>query len=94
MHDLLMQAGGSGVDVRGIFQRAVASTIHCLLYGFRMRDLNDPVLRTVERLNDEFSDFIQVGAHLVDQFPVLNHLPGFLAPWKAWSRMLGIYQNI
>lgn len=83
MHDLLTQAGGSGADVRGIFLRAVASTIHSLLYGFRIRELNDPVLRAVVRLNDEFSDFIQVGAHIVDQFPVLNHLPGFLAPWKV-----------
>lgn len=83
MHDLLTQADGSGANVQGIFQRAVASTIHTLLYGFRVKDSNDPVLRAVVRLNDEFSDFIQVGAHIVDQFPVLNHLPGFLAPWKA-----------
>lgn len=83
MHDLLTQAGGSGTNVQGIFQRAVASTIHTLLYGFRVKNSNDPILRAVVKLNDEFSDFIQVGAHIVDQFPVLNNLPGFLAPWKA-----------
>lgn len=80
---MLVNAGGSGTNVQGIFQRAVASTIHTLLYGFRVKNSNDPVLRGVVKLNDEFSDFIQVGAHIVDQFPVLNNLPGFLAPWKA-----------
>jgi cytochrome P450 len=83
MHDLLANAGGSGSNVQGIFQRVVASTIHTLLYGFRVKDSNDPVLRAVVKLNDEFADFVQVGAHIVDQFPVLNNLPGLLAPWKA-----------
>jgi hypothetical protein len=83
MHDLLEDAGDAGTDVQGHFQRAVASIIHTLLYGFRVKDDNDPVLRAVVKLNDEFSEFIQVGAHIVDQFPVLNNLPGFLAPWKA-----------
>ncbi|KAL2824856.1 cytochrome P450 [Aspergillus cavernicola] len=83
VHDLLENAGGAGADVQRHFQRAVASIIHTLLYGFRVKDYNDPVLRAVVKLNDEFSEFIQVGAHIVDQFPVLNNLPGFLAPWQA-----------
>ncbi|KAJ5640911.1 hypothetical protein N7528_000536 [Penicillium herquei] len=80
--DLLENAGGSGTDVQGNFQRATASIIHAVLYGFRIKDSNDPVLRTVVKLNEEFSDFIKVGEHIVDQFPVLNNLPSFLAPWK------------
>ncbi|OJJ42182.1 hypothetical protein ASPZODRAFT_155475 [Penicilliopsis zonata CBS 506.65] len=68
MHDLL---------------RAVASTIHTLLYGFRVKDSNDPMLRALVDLNTEFSEFVRVGAHIVDLFPVLNNLPGFLAPWQA-----------
>ncbi|OOF92523.1 hypothetical protein ASPCADRAFT_133537 [Aspergillus carbonarius ITEM 5010] len=83
LHDLLEHAGGAGTDVQAPFQRTTASIIHTLLYGFRIKDPNDPVLRAVVKLNDEFSEFIQVGAHIVDQFPVLNNLPGFLAPWKA-----------
>ncbi|PQE17120.1 cytochrome P450 protein [Rutstroemia sp. NJR-2017a BBW] len=83
MHDLLANAGGAGADVQGPFQRTVASIIHTLLFGFRIKDYNNPVLRAVVKLNDEFSEFIQVGAHIVDQFPILNNLPGFLAPWKA-----------
>lgn len=83
MRDLLEKAGGAGADVRGHFQRAVASVIHTLLYGFRIEDDDDPVLVSAVKLNDEFSEFVQVGAYIVDQFPVLNNLPGFLAPWKA-----------
>lgn len=83
MYDLLEKASGAGTDVRGHFQRAVASIIHTLLYGFRIEDDNDPVLVEAVKLNDEFSEFVQVGAYIVDQFPVLNNLPGFLAPWKA-----------
>ncbi|KAJ5389179.1 uncharacterized protein N7496_000247 [Penicillium cataractarum] len=83
MHDLLINASGAGTNVQGYFQRAVASIIHTLLYGFRVKDYNDPGLRAIIKFNEEFSEFIQVGAHIVDQFPVLNNLPGFLAPWKA-----------
>ncbi|KAJ5464568.1 uncharacterized protein N7458_000254 [Penicillium daleae] len=83
MHDLLDNAGVPGSYVQGHFRRTVASIIHTLLYGFRVKDYDDPVLRSVVKLNDEFSEFIQVGAHIVDQFPVLNNLPGFLAPWKV-----------
>ncbi|PYI05122.1 putative cytochrome P450 [Aspergillus sclerotiicarbonarius CBS 121057] len=82
LYDLLQNAGGAGTDVQAPFQRTTASIIHTLLYGYRIQDPKDPVLRAVVKLNDEFSEFIQVGAHIVDQFPVLNNLPSCLAPWK------------
>ena len=40
------------------------------------------MIGTVIKLNEEFSSFVQVGAHIVDTFPVLNNLPAPLAPWK------------
>ncbi|KAF3927784.1 hypothetical protein ABW20_dc0100678 [Dactylellina cionopaga] len=82
LHDLLENASGRGSDVHKYFQRTVASIVHTLLYGFRIREDQDPVLRAVIKLNDEFSEFVQVGAHIVDTFPILNNLPDFLAPWK------------
>lgn len=81
--DLLQNAGKNGSDVHGYFERTVASIIHTLLYGFRIRDAKDPILLATLKLNEEFSDFLQPGAHIVDMFPILNNLPGFLAPWKA-----------
>ncbi|KAL2801525.1 cytochrome P450 [Aspergillus granulosus] len=84
LYDLLEHASGTtGADVHPHIERAIASTIHTLLYGFRVRDPSDPALQMLMRLNEEFSEFVQVGAHIVDTFPVLNNLPGFLAPWKA-----------
>ncbi|RAK98191.1 cytochrome P450 [Aspergillus ibericus CBS 121593] len=82
LYDLLQNAGGAGTDVQAPFQRTTASIIHTLLYGYRIQDAQDPVLRAVVKFNEEFSEFIQVGAHIVDQFPILNHLPSCLAPWK------------
>ncbi|KAF7911779.1 uncharacterized protein EAE98_011894 [Botrytis deweyae] len=86
MYDLLSSAGSAGrvgIDVRGLFHRTTASVIFTLLHGFRIKDQNDPMVRAIVEANNEFSEFIQVGAHIVDQFPVLNNLPGFLAPWQA-----------
>ena len=87
LFDLMQNAGSSsGIFVRRYIQRSTASLIHCLLYGFRVFDSEDPVLVTASELNDEFSDFIQVGKHIVDTFPVLNNLPEPLAPWKERAR--------
>ncbi|KAJ5109067.1 hypothetical protein N7456_005742 [Penicillium angulare] len=80
--DLLNTRGDRIAFQEGI-RRTTASITHSLLYGFRIRDSNDPILRTVLKLNEEFSEFIKPGANLVDQFPVLNNLPSFLAPWQA-----------
>jgi cytochrome P450 len=82
LQDLREHGGGSGSDVHLYFQRTIASMIHVLLYGFRVRDLHDPVLVKALHLNEEFSDFLKVGAHIVDTFPILNNLPEPLAPWK------------
>ncbi|KAL3488669.1 cytochrome P450 [Aspergillus germanicus] len=83
LHDLANHASNpAGTDVQKYFQRTIASIIHTLLYGFRITDPEDAMLHEVGRFNHEFSEFVQVGAHIVDMFPVLNNLPSFLAPWK------------
>ncbi|KAL3442664.1 cytochrome P450 [Aspergillus insuetus] len=83
IYDLANHASSpAGTDVQKYFQRTIASIIHTLLYGFRIADPEDTMLHEVSRFNHEFSEFVQVGAHIVDMFPVLNNLPSFLAPWK------------
>lgn len=47
MDDFLKSAGGNGAEVQGPFQRTVASIILTLLYSFRVKDYNDPVLRAL-----------------------------------------------
>lgn len=94
MYDLLHHAGGAGADVQAYFHRTTASIIHTLLCGFRIRDLDDRALSTVVKLNDEFSDFVQVGAHIVDQFSVLNNLPSSWLHGKPEPRTIIIQSTI
>ena len=83
LFDLLGTAGGSGIDCHGHVERATASTVYNLLYGHRIRTLNDPIMRTARTLTHELEHMLEPGKYLVDSFPVLNILPQFLAPWKT-----------
>ncbi|KAI9172653.1 fungal-specific transcription factor domain-containing protein [Paramyrothecium foliicola] len=83
LFDILKTADGLGSDLRGHIERTVVSTIFALFYGFRIQDDKAPELQDALSLDEEFSEFVQVGAFLVDSFPILNILPAPLAPWKA-----------
>ncbi|KAI1165314.1 putative cytochrome P450 [Nemania serpens] len=96
LFDLLHNAGGSGVSCHEYFERTTASIIYGVLYGFRVKSTKNETLLAALALNDEFSEIVSVGAHLVDTFPVLNNLPAFLAPWKAkaeshWKRQVSLH---
>lgn len=98
LFDLLQYAGGVGVDCHPYFERAAASTILALFYGFRLKSAKDPQLTAELTLLDDFSEFVQVGEHIVDTFPILKNLPGFLAPWKAkaeshWTRQCDLHNT-
>ncbi|KAI8958464.1 putative cytochrome P450 [Daldinia sp. FL1419] len=94
--DLLQSGGGSGTDCRPHFERTAASTLLALFYGFRLETAEDPALLAEISLTEDFSEFVQAGAHIVDTFPILNNLPSFLAPWKAkaeshWARQRALH---
>ena len=91
LFDILKDAGGPASNIRGHIERTVVSTILALFYGFRIEDDKAPELQNALTIDEEFSEFVQVGAFLVDSFPVLNILPGPLAPWKAKAE--GHYQR-
>ncbi|KAL4939321.1 hypothetical protein BDV06DRAFT_214393 [Aspergillus oleicola] len=74
--------GEKGVDFHHHFERAMASTIYCLNYGYRLKTGYEKELMDGKRVQAEFARPGQVGAYLVDSFPSLNYLPKFLAPWK------------
>ncbi|KAL4923115.1 cytochrome P450 [Aspergillus undulatus] len=75
-------SGERGIDFHHHFERAMASTIYALNYGYRLRTGHEKELLDGKRVQAEFARTGQVGAYLVDSFPSLNHLPRFLAPWK------------
>ncbi|KAJ5177626.1 uncharacterized protein N7500_000325 [Penicillium coprophilum] len=74
--------GEKGVDFHHHFERAMASTIYCLNYGYRLQTGQEKELIDAKRVEAEFSRTGKVGAYIVDSFPSLNYLPKFLAPWK------------
>ncbi|KAL5337893.1 cytochrome P450 [Aspergillus crustosus] len=74
--------GEKGVDFHHHFERAMASTIYSLNYGYRLKTGYEKELMDGKRVQAEFARTGQVGAYIVDSFPWLNNLPQFLAPWK------------
>ncbi|KAL3469487.1 cytochrome P450, partial [Aspergillus californicus] len=74
--------GEKGVDFHHHFERAMASTLYCLNYGYRLKTGMEKELIDAKRVQAEFARTGQVGEYIVDSFPSLNRLPRFLAPWK------------
>ena len=72
-----------------LFERFTASIVFCVAYGHRIDSLEAKVIR--ERFGFmHFSASLNVpGAYLVESFPVLKHIPEFLAPWKAEIKRMG-----
>ncbi|VBB79476.1 Putative Cytochrome P450 E-class, group I [Podospora comata] len=79
----LLRGGGRPINPHDEIERMTASVIYTLFYGQRVREADDAILLQAHAVNHEFDQLAQVGKYLVDSFPVLNRLPGFLAPWKA-----------
>ncbi|RDW86505.1 cytochrome P450 [Aspergillus mulundensis] len=74
--------GEKGVDFHHHHERAMASTIYCLNYGYRLKTGHEKALLDGKKVQAEFARTGQVGAYIVDSFPFLNYLPKLLAPWK------------
>ncbi|KAL2802186.1 cytochrome P450 [Aspergillus granulosus] len=84
------QFGEKGVDFHHHFERAMASTIYCLNYGYRLQTGYEKELMDGKRVQAEFARTGQVGSYIVDSIPSLNYLPKFLAPWKKEGE--GLYE--
>lgn len=95
LFDLLKDADRP-ISCHDHMERMTASIIYSLFYGHRVRTAADHILLQAHAVNHEFDQLAQVGKYLVDSFPVLNKLPGFLAPWKAeaashWQRQRALH---
>lgn len=76
------------IDFHHHFERAMASFIYCLSYGYRLETGHEQQLKDAKRVQNEFARTGVVGAYLVDSFPVLNYLPTIFAPWKREGNAL------
>jgi hypothetical protein len=60
----------------------MANFIYCIVYGYRFKTGHEKELMAAKNVQAEFARTGTVGAYIVDSFPMLNHLPRALAPWK------------
>jgi cytochrome P450 len=88
LHEYYGEVGARGVDFHHHFERAMASFIYCVNYGYRLKTGYEQELMDGKRVQAEFARTGQVGAYLVDSFPSLNYLPRALAPWKKEAEEL------
>lgn len=85
LYDLLATSSNEkGIDAHEPLERATASAIYALIYGFRLLTGKEWELKRAHDVQAEFSQLVRVGAYIVDTFPILNDLPlpTFLSPWK------------
>lgn len=66
-------------------KRFSASLVFHLSYGKMLAD-DDEDLNAVLAILENFIQDTYPGAHIIDTFPLLDYLPGFLAPWRAEAR--------
>ncbi|GJE88935.1 cytochrome P450 [Phanerochaete sordida] len=83
LHELL--ARPDALRLERHCRRYTAALVFHLSYGRRLAD-DDTDLTAIEEILDHFVKDSDVGAHLVDTFPVLDRLPDLLAPWRAKAR--------
>ncbi|KAI7195194.1 hypothetical protein KC316_g5923 [Hortaea werneckii] len=82
------EEGEYGMDPHHLLERAMASFIYSLLYGYGLQTADEPELREAKRVLAEYEQTAKPGAYLVDAFPALNYLPRPLAPWKYKAEQL------
>ncbi|BAE63236.1 cytochrome P450 [Aspergillus flavus] len=72
-----------------LFDRLASSIVFAVSYGHRVDSAQSPVIK--QRLDFmQYASSLNVpGAHLVESFPVLKHLPDWIAPWKAEIKRRG-----
>lgn len=71
-------------DFSHMFHRFASSVIMSLAYGKRMSRGDEAEIRTVDEIITPLNAAL-ASQWIVDIFPFLNVLPGFLAPWKKFG---------
>ncbi|KAL6710489.1 hypothetical protein ACN47E_008537 [Coniothyrium glycines] len=66
-----------------LLERFTSSIVFCVAYGHRIDSLNAEVIHQRFRFMHYAASLNVPGKYLVESFPVLKHVPDFLAPWKA-----------
>lgn len=64
------------------FERFTASVVFTVAYGHRIDSLDSTVIRRKLAQMHFMASLNVPGAYLAESFPILKHIPNFLAPWK------------
>ncbi|EED82225.1 predicted protein [Postia placenta Mad-698-R] len=81
LNDLLLDPKNYAIALK----RFSSGIIMGICYGKRV-DEHDEDLKEILESNRTLNQDALPGAHLVDLFPILDHLPDFLAPWRKDAR--------
>ena len=84
VHDLIR----SPARYETLMERYAASIIMRINYGITISTDTDPVLKRIVAVNHHLERIASPGAYLVDTFPILMHLPDWLAPFKREGKRL------
>ncbi|KAI0299744.1 cytochrome P450 [Multifurca ochricompacta] len=73
-------------------QIAANATILDVAYGYKVRDLDDPIVHITELANDQFARASIPGAFLADVLPFLRYVPDWFpgTGWKQLGREWGV----
>ena len=90
IYDMLSATPTSFVE---IFHRYAASLIYSLTYGKRLERTGEPEAEEINAVMEAFLTAARPGTWIVDALPILNKLPGWLAPWKAYVEKLHDFES-
>jgi cytochrome P450 len=66
-----------------LLERYTSSIVFSVAYGHRIDSLNADVIQKRFQFMHTAASLNVPGAYLVESFPILKHIPDFLAPWKS-----------
>lgn len=92
IQDYLMHLLKKPQDFRDHIRLMTSTNILLISHGHRVKDSNDRFLKLSDAVTDEFSEAVAPGAFLVDQFPLLRHLPSWV-PGTAWRKTAEKYRR-
>ncbi|TDZ18868.1 Cytochrome P450 monooxygenase psoD [Colletotrichum orbiculare MAFF 240422] len=82
LRDVLREPG----DYEALFERFSVGLGMRIIYGLRLESGRDRDARMILDIVHELERVGSPGAYLVDLFPLLMHLPEWMAPWKRYLR--------
>jgi cytochrome P450 len=77
-------------DLDNLLNRFTSSIVFTIAYGHRIDSMQSPIIKQRMKIMHWNAAVNVPGRYLVESFPILKHVPDFLAPWKrevkGWGR--------